>query len=92
MTTTDVSDAELLTFTAQFADGECLCGEIDPSDRPCLTCDGQAALRELRGEEPTFWCPRCERHVSYSQGALDETPALCDDCAVVIHALWEQAS
>lgn len=46
----DVSEEELLTFTAQFAEGECLCAEIDPSDRPCLTCDGQAALRKLRGE------------------------------------------
>jgi hypothetical protein len=46
----DVSEEEMLTFVAQFAEGECLCSEIDPSDRPCLTCDGQAAVRKLRGE------------------------------------------
>jgi hypothetical protein len=43
----DVSEEELLTFTAQFGDGECLCAEIDPDDRPCLTCDGQEARRKL---------------------------------------------
>jgi hypothetical protein len=26
--------------------GECLCAEIDPSDRPCLSCEAIAALGE----------------------------------------------
>lgn len=26
------------------AEGPCLCSEIDPSDRPCLTCDAQHIL------------------------------------------------
>lgn len=66
----------------EMAKGSCLCMEIDPSDRPCVTCEAQKALR-------VFWCPRCERLVSWDNGCLDNTPALCDDCAVFIQALWE---
>ncbi len=54
----DVSERELLTFTAQFADGECLCAEIDPSDRPCLTCEGLLALCKLRGERVPNLSPK----------------------------------
>lgn len=28
---------------------ECVCAEIDPSDRPCLTCDGRRSLGERSG-------------------------------------------
>ncbi len=28
-----------------------------------------------------FTCTRCERAVPWSEGAADDTPALCDDCA-----------
>lgn len=28
----------------------------------------------------TFFCPRCERVVSWNFGCDDDMPALCDDC------------
>ena len=34
-------------FHEAMAKGPCLCADIDPSDRPCLTCEGHAALRQL---------------------------------------------
>lgn len=62
--------------------GPCLCKDIDVSDTPCLTC-------QAREELELFWCPRCERLVPWDFGAADETPALCDDCAVFVQDLWE---
>lgn len=32
-------------MTGLLAGGECCCSEIDPSDRPCLTCEA----KETRG-------------------------------------------
>ncbi len=32
----------------------------------------------------TYVCPRCERGFGWCTGAADDTPALCDDCAVEI--------
>lgn len=40
----------------------------------------------------TFECPMCERTVCYCHGAADETPALCDECAVRTWALWLPAA
>jgi hypothetical protein len=39
-----MSEREFATLMAQ---GECLCDEIDESDRPCLTCSGQEHLAAL---------------------------------------------
>lgn len=30
---------------------ECLCAEIDPSDRPCLVCEAYAYLEDTAKEE-----------------------------------------
>jgi len=34
-------------FAKLMAQGECYCAEIDPEDRPCLTCDGKEHLADL---------------------------------------------
>lgn len=46
----------------------CLCAEIDPSDRPCLTCEARTCLkdfeegrRELSQEEAAFARVMAER-------------------------------
>jgi hypothetical protein len=31
-------------FVEAMAQGPCLCAEIDPKDRPCLTCEAQTAI------------------------------------------------
>jgi hypothetical protein len=36
--------AGLRAYRAEMATGECLCAEIDPSDRPCLTCEALADI------------------------------------------------
>lgn len=36
-----------------------------------------------------FVCNRCKRVVGWSFGCADDTPALCDDCAVSVQAGWE---
>lgn len=41
------------------------------------------------GPEETFVCPRCERTVCFCDGAHDDTPALCCDCACEIQGLFE---
>ena len=32
-------------FRIAMAEGECLCDEVEPSDRPCLTCEALADLQ-----------------------------------------------
>jgi hypothetical protein len=32
----------------------------------------------------TYTCPRCEHEFGWCIGAADDTPALCDDCAMAI--------
>jgi hypothetical protein len=37
----------------------------------------------------TYVCPRCDRTLHWSNGCADDTPALCDECAVVIQTgVW----
>lgn len=36
-------------------------------------------------EDDAFTCPWCERAVCYCEGAADDTPALCNDCAARLH-------
>lgn len=43
--------------------------------RPVYRCGGD------------YTCPRCEREFGWCTGALDDTPALCDECANVIQEL-----
>lgn len=35
----------------------------------------------------TYVCPRCEREFGWCIGAADDTPSLCDECAVFIQEL-----
>jgi hypothetical protein len=43
--------------------------------------------------EPTYVCPRCDRRMPWSNGATDDTPALCDECAMVVQSgEWEDAA
>jgi hypothetical protein len=39
-----------VSFAQNLAEGECVCAEIHPSDRPCLTCDAKRFLRDLAVE------------------------------------------
>ena len=36
-------------YLADLVEGECLCDEIDPSDRPCLRCEVEADMTAMAG-------------------------------------------
>lgn len=63
----------------------------DPSGDSPLRCGlltghdgGHVDARECIDGERAYVCPRCERKRPWSDGAADDTPALCDDCAAVV--------
>lgn len=39
----------LWEWLEELAAGECCCDEIDPKDKPCLTCEVQDAIRQVAG-------------------------------------------
>lgn len=46
--------------------------------------------RECIDGERAYVCPKCERKTPWSNGAADDTPALCDECAVVVQSgVWD---
>ena len=52
-------------------------GRKDAEHAECSACE-------------VFVCARCDRWVSWDEGADDETPDLCDACAVVAEGLAER--
>lgn len=42
-------------FWREMAKGECLCGEIDAGDRPCLTCQGQLRTTPPAANDTRGW-------------------------------------
>lgn len=56
------------------ADGKC---ESLHEERCLLTKD--SPFTDCTKHE-MFWCPRCDRVVSWDFGCADDAPALCDDC------------
>jgi hypothetical protein len=48
------------------------CKHMTVNGRPVYFCGG------------TYECPRCDRTFGWCIGADDDTPALCDECAMVI--------
>lgn len=48
------------------------CSNLLINNRPNYSCGG------------TYVCPRCDREFGWCIGAMDDTPALCDECAMVI--------
>ena len=60
-----------MTTKAQHTDD---CARIVCGTQPWYECGG------------TYTCNRCEREFGWCMGCLDDTPALCDECANVVQA------
>ncbi len=50
------------------------CAIMVANGQPVYSCSG------------TYVCPRCEGEFGWCTGAWDDTPALCDDCALVVQS------
>ena len=48
------------------------CAGMLISGRPFFSCGG------------VYVCPRCDREFGWCIGAYDDTPALCDECAMAV--------
>lgn len=61
-------------------DGKCSRLEIHAFDRalPQITL----GLLDVEGPCLTFWCPGCKTQKPWCHGQADDTPHLCDTCAV----------
>ena len=56
---------------------------------PCDAVGRQDAAHAECSACEVFVCARCDRWVSWDEGADDETPHLCDGCAVTAQGLSE---
>jgi hypothetical protein len=59
----------------------CECGDYDEPSDPCDVCEAWSVRLGLGGGERCYVCPKCNRVRPWSDGASDDTPGLCDDCA-----------
>ena len=54
-------------------------GRADAEHPECSACE-------------VFVCARCDRWTSWDEGAADETPDLCDECATAVQGLDEASA
>ena len=62
----------------------CTCEEDAYRGDCCEVCEAWCKRMGV-SEERCYVCPKCERVRPWSNGASDDTPALCDDCAVEVN-------